>query len=121
MIGEQFESENIVAGLVLNLKPQFDKIAIWLKDGSDAVQVAKVKSDVCNILNNKGIELEYDVFKEKRDAPQGDKPNYKKGKFNKNKKDWGDKNAPVGGFARAADKAPAKEGEGNDAKPEEKS
>jgi len=37
MIGEQFESENIVAGLVLNLKPQFDKIAIWLKDGSDAV------------------------------------------------------------------------------------
>ena len=34
MIGEQFP-ENLVAGLVMNLKPQFDKIAVWITDSNN--------------------------------------------------------------------------------------
>lgn len=44
MIGEQF-SENLVAGLVLVLKPQFDKLAVWITDSNkkEEIEVLKLK------------------------------------------------------------------------------
>ena len=38
MIGEQME-DGLVAGLVLNLKPQFDKIAIWVIDSRNEAKI----------------------------------------------------------------------------------
>ena len=32
LVGEQLGPDGMVAGIVLNLKPQFDKIAVWVKD-----------------------------------------------------------------------------------------
>ena len=44
MIGEQIGTKtDMVAGVVLNLKPQFDKIGIWLTDCEDEEEIAKVK------------------------------------------------------------------------------
>jgi hypothetical protein len=34
MLGEQFEASDFVVGMVLKLKPQFDKIDIWLRDST---------------------------------------------------------------------------------------
>jgi len=35
MLGEQFEAENFVKGMVIKLRPQFDKIDIWLADSTN--------------------------------------------------------------------------------------
>lgn len=69
-----------MAGMVLNLKPQFDKIAIWLTDSTNQEKVDQLKKDIINTLNITEKELQYDVFKEQRDAPKTDKKF-----FNKNK------------------------------------
>ena len=69
MIGEQLQ-EGLVAGLVLNLKPQFDKIAIWVLDSTNAKGVEQLKKDIINTLGLEETDLEYDVFKEKRDEPK---------------------------------------------------
>ena len=65
MVGEQIgtKSEKI-AGLVLNLKPQFDKIAIWLTDCEDADEIALGKGHILDILQVDEKELEYEVFRE---------------------------------------------------------
>ena len=107
MIGEQFQSEDLIAGLVLNLKPAFDKVAIWLKDSTNEAEVAKVKDDIVKFLNDSSIELEYQVFKTVLEAPKTDKGNKKK--FNKNKNMKKDETADTG-FARS-EKATVKEGE----------
>lgn len=67
MIGEQLGSKsNMIAGLVLNLKAQFDKIAIWFTDCDDQDEINKIKEDILAILQVSETELEYDVFQEKR-------------------------------------------------------
>ena len=43
MIGEQLGPENMVAGIVLNLKIKFDKIAVWVKNCEDEEGVEQVK------------------------------------------------------------------------------
>lgn len=43
MIGEQLGPENMVAGIVLNLKTKFDKIAVWVKNCEDEEGVEQVK------------------------------------------------------------------------------
>jgi hypothetical protein len=50
MLGEQFEAEDFVVGMVLKLRPQFDKIDIWLRDADKADAIASTKADVCRIL-----------------------------------------------------------------------
>jgi translation initiation factor 4E len=32
MLGEQFEAADFVVGMVLKLRPQFDKIDVWMRD-----------------------------------------------------------------------------------------
>lgn len=48
MIGEQLP-EKIIAGLILNLKPQFDKISLWISDSRDEKVVAQLKADILKI------------------------------------------------------------------------
>lgn len=65
VIGEQIGTKSqMIAGLVMNLKPQFDKIGIWFTDCEDADEIAKVKEDILNILQVPEKELEYEVFQE---------------------------------------------------------
>lgn len=63
LIGEQIGTKSqMIAGLVLNLKPQFDKIGIWFTDCEDQDEIAKIKEDIVAILQIEEKELEYDVF-----------------------------------------------------------
>ena len=61
MIGEQFP-ENLVAGLVLNLKPQFDKIAVWITDSNNETSIAQVKAVIIEVTQVEEKEIEYEVF-----------------------------------------------------------
>ena len=64
MMGEQFEAEDFVVGMVLKLRPQFDKIDIWMRDASQIEAIAAIKSDVAKIVQIDEAEFEYAVFKE---------------------------------------------------------
>lgn len=65
LVGEQIGTKSqMIAGLVLNLKPQFDKIGIWFTDCEDQDEIAKIKEDIVGILQVDEKELEYDVFQE---------------------------------------------------------
>ena len=78
-MGEQFESNDIIGGMVLNLKPQFDKIAIWITNSLDNEGVAKVRADILKFLQIEDSEIEYDVFKDMMDKnKKGPKANITK-------------------------------------------
>jgi len=65
LIGEQIGSKtDMVAGLVLNLKPQFDKIGIWITDCEDEEEISKVKINIIEILQVNEKDIEYEVFRE---------------------------------------------------------
>jgi translation initiation factor 4E len=66
MIGEQMP-EGLVAGVVLNLKPQFDKIAVWITDCNDEKKIAQLKADILKVTQIEEKEIEYEIFKEVRD------------------------------------------------------
>jgi hypothetical protein len=51
MLGEQFETPDFVMGMVLKLRPQFDKIDIWLADSTNEEAIAKTRSSLLEILN----------------------------------------------------------------------
>lgn len=64
MMGEQFEAEDFVVGMVLKLRPQFDKIDIWMRDAGRTEAIAAIKADIVKLLQIGEGELEYAVFKE---------------------------------------------------------
>ena len=43
LIGENLGAEDLVAGLVMNLKPQSDKISIWIADSTKTEEIAQLK------------------------------------------------------------------------------
>jgi translation initiation factor 4E len=77
MIGEQFP-ENLVAGLVMNLKPQFDKIAVWITDSNNEAGIAQLKKDILQITQIDEKEIEYEVFKDVLAKPKKQFKNSKK-------------------------------------------
>ena len=91
MIGEQLGPENMVAGIVLNLKTKFDKIAVWVKNCEDEEGVEQVKQAIiaCVSLPEKELAIEYEVFKKIKQANNKQKPvkfnnkGYDKGKTRK--------------------------------------
>lgn len=95
----------MIAGLVLNLKPQFDKIGVWFTDCEDSDEIAKIKEDLVKILQIDEKELEYDVFQEISNK----KPNPN---FNKNKRGGFKKFSRGGKNDEGFDRAP-KTGEEN--------
>ena len=50
MLGEQFETPDFVVGMVLKLRPQFDKIDLWMRNSSDTPAIASTRTTVARIL-----------------------------------------------------------------------
>lgn len=124
MIGEQME-DGLVAGLVLNLKPQFDKIAIWVIDSRNEAKIEQLKKDIINTVGLDEKDLEYEVFKNISTAKNDDKFKNNKNKnfkqFGNTKNQWNKskEGQPVNkdGFKRA-EKSVKKEGEEDVPQPE---
>ena len=66
----------------MNLKPQFDKIAVWITDCSDQKAMAQLKKDIIEITQIDEKEIEYEIFSEVRDKKPINK--FKNNKFKKN-------------------------------------
>ncbi len=49
LIGEQFP-EDLVVGVILSIKNDFNKISVWIKDCSNKSKVEILKKDIMNIL-----------------------------------------------------------------------
>jgi len=54
----------MLAGVVLKLKPQFDKIAIWLTNDQSAAGIESVKKDLVRLLEIKEKDIEFLDFQE---------------------------------------------------------
>ena len=51
MIGEQFEAENEIHGIVITIRPNGDTISIWNKNSRDQGTVDRIKQDLITELN----------------------------------------------------------------------
>ena len=69
MMGEQFEEENFIAGMVMKLKPQFDKISIWMVDASNEKAIKSVKEKVIELLQVEEATVEYASFESLKNMP----------------------------------------------------
>ena len=68
-MGEQFEEENFIAGMVMKLKPQFDKISIWMVDASNEKAIQSVKEKVIELLQVEEATVEYASFESLKNMP----------------------------------------------------
>jgi len=65
VIGEQIgQNSELIAGLVLNLKPGFDKISLWITDSEKEEGIKYIKKDLVEILKIEDKELEYEIFRD---------------------------------------------------------
>lgn len=65
VIGEQVgQSSELIAGLVLNLKPQFDKISLWITDCEKEEGIKFIKNDLLEILKMEEKDLEFEIFRD---------------------------------------------------------
>lgn len=66
MIGEQFQCENEVLGLVISLRPNQDSISVWNKSGKDQAKIDKIKEDIQRFVkvDESTMKLEYENFAE---------------------------------------------------------
>lgn len=65
MVGDQFEGQGEVLGLVANLRKEFDTIQIWNRSGTDQAKIAQLKKDLESILDlQQDMTLEYECFAE---------------------------------------------------------
>ena len=69
MLGEQFAEPDFVVGMIMKLKPQFDKISIWLRDSRKIDAVQTFKSEMASILQIDENDIEYMVFKDEKEKP----------------------------------------------------
>lgn len=61
MIGEQFELENEIHGIVIVLKPNGDTIAVWNKNSRDQTVVDQIKADLIRVLNlPEDVKMDYE-------------------------------------------------------------
>ncbi|CDW89504.1 eukaryotic translation initiation factor 4e type 2 [Stylonychia lemnae] len=73
MIGEQFECENEIHGIVIVIKPSGDTIAIWNKNSRDQQIVDQIKQDLIRTLNlPEDVKMDYEqFFPDQKPAAQG--------------------------------------------------
>jgi hypothetical protein len=65
VIGEQIgQNSELIAGLVLNLKPGFDKISLWITDCEQEEAIKYIKNDLIEILKIEDKELEFEIFRD---------------------------------------------------------
>uniref|UniRef100_A0A7S3CUR1 Eukaryotic translation initiation factor 4E n=1 Tax=Strombidium rassoulzadegani TaxID=1082188 RepID=A0A7S3CUR1_9SPIT len=62
MIGENLGEENLVAGIVLQLKPHQDKISVWITDSKKEEAVEKLRQQILEIIKMKDENLNYQIF-----------------------------------------------------------
>lgn len=63
MIGEQFECENEIHGIVIVIKPNLDTIAVWTKNSRDPAIVEQIRLDLIKTLNlPDDVKMEYEQF-----------------------------------------------------------
>jgi len=70
MLGEQFSEPNFIAGMEMKLRPQYDRIAIWIRDSSKTDAINKLRTEIVSLLSivdEKDVEL--GVFKELKAKP----------------------------------------------------
>ena len=76
MVGEQFgkKAETLV-GVVLNMKPAFDKMGLWLVNADDEGEIAHIRAMLIDTFEIADSEIEFQAFhkpkEEKKDG--GDK------------------------------------------------
>ena len=58
---------------MLNLKHQTDRISVWVNDSTNSEKVDELKKDIIKTLGVDEKDIDYDVFKDKRDAPKTEK------------------------------------------------
>ena len=101
MLGEQFDQPDFVYGMIMKLKPQFDKISVWLKDSSATSAIEQTKQNIVEILKISEDDIEFMIFKEAKNKPAP------KRDFTKNKS------------VKKSEDAPIKRQDGNEEKPTE--
>ena len=63
MIGEQFECEHEINGVVISIRGNGDTISIWNKNGRDTATVDKIRADLVRVLNlSDDIKIDYEPF-----------------------------------------------------------
>ena len=63
MIGEQFEAEDDIHGLVITVRPNGDTISLWNKNSRDSKVVESIRRDMVKFMSlSDEISLEYKQF-----------------------------------------------------------
>ena len=63
MIGEQFDPENEIHGIVISVRPNGDTISLWHKNSRDPAIVEKLRVDMINMLKlPDDIKMDYAQF-----------------------------------------------------------
>lgn len=50
MLGEQFDVPDCVMGVVLKLRPQFDKLDVWLNNADNQDAIKLIRANLLSIL-----------------------------------------------------------------------
>ena len=63
LIGEQFEYENEIHGIVIITKPYFDSISVWNKNSKNPDIVDSIKNDLIRVLSlPEDVKMDYQQF-----------------------------------------------------------
>ena len=63
MIGEQFEPENEIHGIVISVRPNGDTISIWHKNSRNPAHVESIRQNLIDLLSlPDDIKLDYAEF-----------------------------------------------------------
>ena len=88
MLGEQFSTPNFVAGIEMKLKPQFDRISVWLRDSTQTAAVEATRKEMAAILQIvPENEIVLSVFKELKNQTFVPKKDWRRQKKNEGEVD----------------------------------
>lgn len=63
MIGEQFDAENEIHGVIVSVRHNLDTISVWIKNGRDQSNVQKIKQDIMRICSlSDEIKVDFESF-----------------------------------------------------------
>ena len=78
LVGENFEDEDQVLGLVLQIKPKFNAIGIWIRDAKDPQKVQTLKQDLTKIME---LQPDHSIDVEIFHQEEEEKPKKEESKF----------------------------------------
>lgn len=63
MIGEQFEGEKDINGIVISIRPTGDALSVWIRNGRDAANVERVRNDLIRVIGlPDDIKMDFEPF-----------------------------------------------------------